>query len=100
MILSLKTVLILLLLAFLAGLVLFTPITTTITNFLNGVSNALSPIGSAVNATSDNSLCQHAGIGCLTHLYIISIMSRYTSDTICHAGGRKDEVAVNLDILR
>ena len=64
MMLSLKTILILLLLAFIAGLVLFTPITTTISNFLNGVSNALSPVGSAVNATSDNSLCQHIHIGC------------------------------------
>lgn len=64
MMISLRALLTLLLLTFLAGLVLFTPITTTITTFLNGVSNALSPVSSAINATSDNSLCQHAGIGC------------------------------------
>lgn len=65
MMISLKSLLILLLLAFLVGLMALTPLATWINNFLNGISNALSPIGSAANATSDNSLCRATGIiGC------------------------------------
>ena len=64
MMISLKSLLILLLLAFLAGLLILTPLAQWLQGILNGIFNALSPIGSAVNATSDTSLCQHAGIGC------------------------------------
>lgn len=64
MMLSLKTILVLLLLAFLAGLILFTPLTQWLQGVFNGISQGLQPVSNAVNATSDNSLCQHAGIGC------------------------------------
>ena len=61
---ALKLIAILMLLAFIAGLILYTPLAQWLQGILNGIFNALSPIGSAVNATSDTSLCQHAGIGC------------------------------------
>ena len=64
MIISFKTILILLLLAFLAGLILFTPFTQWLQGVFNGISQATAPVTNAINATSDNSLCQHAGIGC------------------------------------
>ena len=64
MMVSFKTILILLLLAFLAGLILFTPFTQWLQGILNGISQATAPVANAINATSDNSLCQHAGIGC------------------------------------
>ncbi len=64
MMISLKTILILLLLAFLAGLILFTPFTQWLQNTLNGISQATAPVVNGINATSDNSLCQHAGLGC------------------------------------
>ena len=65
MMISLKSLLILLLLAFLAGLLILTPLAQWLQGILNGISNALSPIGSAANATSDNSLCHATGIiGC------------------------------------
>ena len=61
---SLKTILILLLLAFLAGLLILTPLVQWLQGVFNGISQATAPVANAINATSDNSLCQHAGIGC------------------------------------
>jgi hypothetical protein len=64
MMISLKTILILLLLAFLAGLLILTPLVQWLQGVFNGISQATAPVANAINATSDNSLCQHAGIGC------------------------------------
>ena len=64
MMISLRALLILLLLTFLAGLLILAPMAQWLQGMLNGIFNALSPIGSAVNATSDTSLCRHVEIGC------------------------------------
>lgn len=64
MMISLKALLILLLLAFLAGLLILTPLVQWLQGVFNGISQATAPVANAINATSDNSLCQHAGIGC------------------------------------
>lgn len=64
MMISLKTILVLLFFAFVLGMVLFTPFTQWLQGVFNGISQATAPVANAINATSDNSLCQHAGIGC------------------------------------
>ena len=62
--LSIKTLLVLLLLALLAGIIIETPIATTISKFLNGVSQFFAPAANAINSTSDQALCAHYHIGC------------------------------------
>ena len=61
---SLKSLLILLLLAFLAGLLILTPLAQWLQGILNGISQATAPVANVISSTSDTSLCQHAGIGC------------------------------------
>ena len=65
MIIDIKIITILLFLAFILGMILFTPISQWIQGLFNSISSATAPVANALNSTSDNSLCHVTGlIGC------------------------------------
>ena len=65
MMISLRALLILLLLTFLAGLLILTPLAQWLQGILNGVSQATAPVANTLNTTSDGNLCRGTGIiGC------------------------------------